>query len=192
MRAGVQTPLVNCSYSIFIHVQTDCKLLEQMVEKCCHSEGTLAISVSRDSHTVRAHYSRQQVIAYLLHSDISIETDWPFFLNACYKACFITSEEPFTGPTWTLLTFIRQADRQSCRNPELSAMRSCHEWFDSICVHLDSLSITYQILMQLRWFSASHIVSGFCSVPQLKSDLCWLSLGLDWNFLKCVCTENWI
>lgn len=75
MRDGVQTPLVNCSYGIFIHVHTDCELLEQMAEECCHSEGTLAISVSRDSHTVRAHYSRQRVIAYLLRGDISIETD---------------------------------------------------------------------------------------------------------------------
>lgn len=49
-----------------------------MAEKCCHSDGILAISISRDNHTVGAHYSRQRVIAYLLRTDISIETDWPF------------------------------------------------------------------------------------------------------------------
>lgn len=38
------------------------------------------------------------------------------------NGCFITFEEPFTGPTWTLLAFIRQADPQIHRNSE-SALR---------------------------------------------------------------------
>ena len=70
----VQNLSINCTYTI-----SSCTLLverlEQMAEWCFHSDAMLAISVSRDNHTVWAHYSRQRVIAYLLDTDISIEMD---------------------------------------------------------------------------------------------------------------------
>lgn len=70
----VLNPSINCVYSIFSCThRVEC--LEQMAEERCHSDSILAISVSRDNHTVWAHYSRQRVIAYLLHTDISIEIE---------------------------------------------------------------------------------------------------------------------
>lgn len=59
------------------------------------------------------------------------------------SGCYITFEEAFTGPTRTLLTFIRQAEPQIHRN-------SCHAWFDSTRLHPGLLSITHPTLMRRR------------------------------------------
>lgn len=86
---------------------------------------TLAISVSRDKLTVWAHYSRQRVIAYLLHSDISIETDWPF---PQLNGCFITFEEVFTSPTWTCLHSLTGQNRSTRIPNHRYTFTSCMIW----------------------------------------------------------------
>lgn len=74
------------------------------------------------------------------------------------NGCFITLEELFTGPTWTLLTFIRQAEPQIRRNFRIGTAPSCHAWIDSIRLHPGLLSTTHRILMQCCWLPVWLIV----------------------------------
>lgn len=83
----------------------------------CHSDAILAISVSRDNGTAWAHYiidsnslPTYYIVTFLLR--------WTHHFPR-RNGCFIMFKEPFTGPTWTLLTFIRQAERRICRNSGL-------------------------------------------------------------------------
>lgn len=72
-----QNPSINCTNSMF-HSHTVLHAWDRWQKRVAFSDGILAIRVSGDNHTIWAHYSRQRVIAYLLHADISIEMDWPF------------------------------------------------------------------------------------------------------------------